>query len=57
MKPTYKAGQAVEVEVYNFEKRKSQATDIPFRYAVEVKGMRLEGFQAAHPDCVRMVKK
>ena len=61
MKKTFKPGQPIEVEVYNFIERKSewvpgvfiekvQASDIPFRYAVEVKWVRLEGFQAAHPD-------
>jgi predicted HTH domain antitoxin len=52
MKKSFKPGQSIEVEVYNFEKRKSewvpgifiekvQASDIAFRYAVELNGMRL----------------
>lgn len=64
----YKNGQQIEVEVYNFIERKSdwvpgifiekvQATDMPYRYEVEVNGRSLEGFQAAHPDCVRPIKK
>jgi hypothetical protein len=63
----YKAGQQIEVEVYNFTERKSEwvlgifirkcsASDLPFRYSVEINGIILDGFQAAHPDCVRPVK-
>ncbi len=68
MKLNYKNGQRIEVEVYNFIERKSkwvpgvfiekiQASDIPFRYAVEINGTLLGGFQAVHPDCVRPIKK
>lgn len=64
----YKNGQRIEVEVYNFIERKSdwvpgifiekvQASDTPFRYAVEINGTLLGGFQAVHPDCVRPIKK
>ena len=64
----YKAEQKIEVEIYDHVKRKSvwtpgifkkkvQATDMPFRYEVEVNGRLFEGFGAVHPDCVRPVKQ
>lgn len=67
-KPRYKTDQLVQVLCHNSAKGSSEwlpgkvidvvaAVDIDYRIEVEVNGAALTGHAAAHPDCVRTVKK